>query len=1641
MRLACFRFLPALLTLVITATAIGGVPDTAVDGPDDPIRIRFNFKGASFDEVLDFFSRVTELPVVKETDVPEGTLDYLSPEAYELPEAMRVLNIILQARGVMLRLDDEMLYLQKLDQMQRENLPLYVGSIPETVTSDQVVTAVVPLRIAQAAPLAERLGSMIAAYGSVAAMEQQNSLIITETAGQIRRLLQIIEQLDQEDPEGAIEIYHIENTRAAKLMGPLKALLSVKMQKIVVDAKGKRTTIDEDSMPGISSMTHDDRTNSIIAKGVQQRLDKLAETIEILDVPATTGARAMRTVMLATLSPAQAETQLTKLYAKVAEELRPTVIGHAEQGSVTIVGDDQDIAEGIQLLAEIDGGGEGLTNDRTMSVFVLEHVEPAGIITALQTLLNDRQRVSTRLVAGPDGASIIASGPTQDVFTVRSVIEVLDRPGEIERRVRLVRLTASDPTVLLARAESLYAQEANAEDPADAISVDLDAASRTLTLIGAEPALDRFASVLRLVETNAVIARETRQVTVANTTPSAIVAPLKMLARQLLAGDGTQPYNEPLIEAVDALGVLLISAEPTQFAVLDSGVATLDRPGPGDLQFRVMSMTGVASPPSVIARADEIFQSLRVGARPEPARPEVEFDELTGSLILRGRSTGVRLYEQAVSQARQLVPPARTGRLLAVEQARVEEVIEPLRELLARTTPVDPGRTVPPATIEAITQTNSLYVVGEPAQHDVIAKYLRELDRFEPATLPPLRLIQVRAADAMALSTLLRQRYDGRPAEQRRDAPVDVSADAGTNTLIVVAHETVFDEIRTFVDEVNKSGETMADRETMLFPLKRARAVDVASALEKLYPEPPMPLDRRGNAMPHLREPRDVHVSADSATNTLIVEAPTERKASFEALVLQLDRVELPPSAELRTYHIERGDPEAIARTLSDLARQGIMSATPDDGSKPVEVTIQAEPQSRTLIVAGDEVTFAKTESVLRDLQAVPVPRSLRVFDVTGADPAELASQAERLYAEQTAEIPDAGDVAVEVDPENATILVVADDEAMMRFGSILTELRDAIGPPATIRLLPLQYADAAEVVRFVEDLIGSDVTLLAGGFGPPPAFEAIPRTNSVLVAAHDEQHDVIAALVASLDRVDQDMPPLRILQLRTADAANLARALNEQYARRPVEERNTRPVTISADVETNSLMIAAHPEVVPEIEAIVTELNLATRLNTEGREIRIFPLKVARAEELAKVIDDMYPEPPAPVDRRGRPMPQLREPREVVVRADPQTNSLIVDAPVQRLAGFEQLVEQLDRQKIAEETEVRTYRVVHAELEGIAGTLKQLATDGALSPEGGDRRTAISVTTEAVSRTLIVAGPIDVFERVEQVVNDLDAPRSGPATSLRFFKLEFARAESLAEMMREVLQSRIAEELPEAVARIESLLQVTADRKTNTLIVSAPTTMMPIAEMLIEQLDSGTASIGDPVVRVRPLTFADAADVTTALGTAIGELTSPVTGERMQVKLIASGGSNALILVGLTQDLDEVETLIEPLDARPATDAIDAQTFALEYAEAGVIAPIVERLLTDQQETDPRIVMERIRRSRGQVTLTPNIRVEADERTNSLIVSGPQQTVALAKTLIDQLDGADEKADVAFELFTPVNAEPAALATTVRQVIESSRP
>ncbi|MFO0895770.1 MAG: secretin N-terminal domain-containing protein [Phycisphaerales bacterium] len=1601
--------------------------------------IRFSFKDQTWDQVLDWFSRTTRLPVVRETPVPQGTVDFLSPRNYTLAEALQTLNVLLQTQSVMLRQEGDTLFLQKLDDMKRENVPTYVGTLPASVTDDQIVTVVVPLLNSRASAVAEQLKGLVAAYGSVTALEQSNSLIVVETAANVRRLQKIVNEIDKTDVESAIEYFPLRSAKASQLLQSLNALMGERQVEYVIQPDGKKVKVTEDKISGLA-IAADDRANAIIGRGNKARLEQLRRTIDMLDVPAGGGPRTMRMVPLSRASTAEAKQRVDAFMQTLPVDRRATVIPMPESSRLTLVGDAGTVAEAARFLEEFDGPAPaGAQGERGVRVVPLQNGTGAAMLPAVKALMTPRQQSAVQMTAGADDRSVIAAGTAADLEAVAAIVDVLDRPGAGSRQVRLLRVNAKDPAAAVEKARQIHAAQSAAGDPAREVTVSFEGPSRQVMLIGAAPAIAEFESALRTAEEALSVDRETRQFTLASATPSQVAASLSAMAPQLLRGGaGRAPGAAPEFSPVDPLHLLVVTAAPEEMSVLAETVKALDRPGPQDQQVRVVPISGT-SPKALVERARALYTrgAAAAGVQDLPT-PEVEVDADAGAVVIAGRPAAVSAFERALAESRRLLPPDRTGRLFTLSTASAAAVAEPLRQVLARTAPMDPARAVPAPTVEVVEATNGLFVSGEPAQLSAVEQIVRQLDRADPGAMPPLRLLQIRAADAEKLAAMLMQRYDARAPELRREQPVRVDADGATNTLIVTAHETVFQEIRDFVEGVNRAADPAGRRETIIVPLKVSRAEVIAQALDRLYPQPPMPLDSRGRPLPHLQKPKEVFVAADAATNSLIIEAPAERRAGFEALVQQLDRVSLPPQGELRTWRLERGEPAAVAAALQSLAQKGVFTAPAAEGGKPIDPQVTVDAASRTLIVAASPAVFERMEQVLNELQAIPPRRTVRVYDAGAVKAPQLAEQLRDLYRQAVDGVPGADAVEVSADADAGTLMVVADEEAQARVAQILQAAQQAHGGAVDVRLLPLEHARASEVAEVLRQMAAEEQSVLRRKGGSKPAVEAVERTNSLLVSATPDQHPVIASLVKGLDVRGEAMPPLRIIQLRSADAANLADALNRNYGQRSPEERQARPVQITADTQTNSLVVSAHPDALAEIEAIASQVNDLNRPDAAGREIRIFPLKVARAPELAKTIDEMFPQPPVPVDPRGRPRPELQPPREVTVRADRQTNSLIVDAPAARLPGFEKLVEQLDRAEATSDVQVRTWRLKRSDLESVAGTLRQMAASGQLGSRAAGA--AVVVTTDPATRTLVVSGPADAFGRIDEVLKGMDAPKDGPATVLRTFKLKNARAESMAGMLREVLTSRLSRDLPDSAADVKQLLDITADRKTNTLIISAPDAIMQLAEQLVKQLDDASAAAGDPVVRVRPLTFADAAGVASSLQAALPSTVSRVTGEPISVKLVPASGANALVMVGLAPELDEVEKLIEPLDSRPALDAIDAKTFDLKFASAATIAPILERLLTDQQETDPRVMLERMRRTRGQLDLVPRVRVEADPAGNRLLVSGPQRTVSLAGTLLEQLDRR-EGGERTFKTFTPARGDAAQLAKAVTAILDATQP
>ncbi|MBM4112000.1 MAG: hypothetical protein FJ253_01300, partial [Phycisphaerae bacterium] len=586
---------PAAAPAVAPAPAPVPAPAVApAPAPAEPPKVRFAFKDQNWDQALDWFSRTTKLPIVRETPAPQGTVDYLSDREYSIDEALRILNTLLQTQGAMLRREGDSLYLQKLDDMKRENVPTFVGSLPAEVTDDQIVTLLLPLGNAKSGPVAEAIKNLVAPYGSVSDLEQSNSVVIVETAANVRRLMRLIAEIDKTDVENVVEYFAVRHAKAESLLKSLTALIGERQVEFVIQPDGKKVKVSEDKIAGLS-IAADARTNAIIGRGNQAKLDQLRQTILLLDVPSAGEIRSMRLVPLRRLTVQDARQRVDAFVASMPQERRPTVIPIAERQSISLTGETGAIAEVAAFIAELDGSDDE-SERRSLRAIPLANSTVASITAALRSTLPELQLSRVKLAPGPDERSLLVFGDDESLGDVAAAVELLDQPTRRDQRLRVIPVSGVDPSALAKRAQDLFELGEGAPIPATgsragrpglaAPRVQVDAESGSIVLAGRIESVEAFERALVQARELRGPERTNRLIVVRQRTAESLVEPLRTALERVTPENPARPTVPATIEVVGAANSLFVTGDAAQLAMAETISRELDRPDRADRVVR-----------------------------------------------------------------------------------------------------------------------------------------------------------------------------------------------------------------------------------------------------------------------------------------------------------------------------------------------------------------------------------------------------------------------------------------------------------------------------------------------------------------------------------------------------------------------------------------------------------------------------------------------------------------------------------------------------------------------------------------------------------------------------------------------------------------------------------------------------------------------------------------------------------------------------------------------------------------------------------------------------------------------------------------------------------------------------------------------
>ena len=287
-------------TLIISLTSLSVLfhGTTLAEAPPAD-SILMNFKNVHLDTVLNHLSEEAGLIVVKDAEI-DGRIDIISRKPVSLKEAIGLLNTLLKEKGYTAVRMGRILKIVKVEDAKKLYIPVNSGGDPDAIEpTDNFITQIISLGFLDAERLKKDISSLLPSYADVAANKDSNSLVITDTAANVKRIAEIIRALD--NPLSTVAEIQVFQLKYAEAKNTAKLLNDIFAQEQPTSrtrssrsswmrsrfgGEGDRGDSQEEKeghKPQKLTATADERTNTVVVSARADTLKVVAAIIKELD--------------------------------------------------------------------------------------------------------------------------------------------------------------------------------------------------------------------------------------------------------------------------------------------------------------------------------------------------------------------------------------------------------------------------------------------------------------------------------------------------------------------------------------------------------------------------------------------------------------------------------------------------------------------------------------------------------------------------------------------------------------------------------------------------------------------------------------------------------------------------------------------------------------------------------------------------------------------------------------------------------------------------------------------------------------------------------------------------------------------------------------------------------------------------------------------------------------------------------------------------------------------------------------------------------------------------------------------------------------------------------------------------------------
>jgi type II secretory pathway component GspD/PulD (secretin) len=540
-----------------------------------------------------------------------------------------------------------------------------------------------------------------------------------------------------------------------------------------------------------------------------------------------------------------------------------------------------------------------------------------------------------------------------------------------------------------------------------------------------------------------------------------------------------------------------------------------------------------------------------------------------------------------------------------------------------------------------------------------------------------------------------------------------------------------------------------------------------------------------------------------------------------------------------------------------------------------------------------------------------------------------------------------------------------------------------------------------------------------------------------------------------------------RAIPVKFADVAELEKII------RPLLGKNA---TLIADAATRQLIITDAADRILNVQRVLAQLDA---LDVDNRQLQIFQLHYADAEEIAPILRTIMAPPPRANAGPSQPSPAQPNPgqpnpgqpggasaakpvNDVEVQSYKAANWLVVVAPKEKLAKIAQLVAEMD-QELTQEVKLRTITVKFASAQDLARQL------GDLVRKRYDKkvREVIEVGFDERSNTIVILSSEQNFKAIQKIVTQLDTEES-LETKTEWFELKHADAEDMAQQMNDLYEGMQQNNMPWwwGGSSRKATTRFVCEKRSNSLIAIAPPAEMERIRKLVERLDQ-VIDAAQCAPRLYPIHHTDAKELADVLNKVFGvqdaktvthgywENVKEVGGNKVgrlngKVRFDPLITGNAIIVTTSNKEnFPIIESFLRQMDAAlpessnllvmvlknaQATDVADQLNIL--FGREGTRIPPKTQTTTPaqgqqsqqgQQQSQPQADQSQqgwiltapptLKDARPISDLIGRVRVVADVRTNALLITTQAENRDAVRQLVEELDKPSPKVYVSVRL------------------------